>query len=115
MRRPRNGFCPQAAHRPPTLPPRVLASAARAVFISITTAEEYGLGGARQPCFQESARRKSFGTGLVARRWPWARLCHCARTPSTDPGPDALDQLLTLRYATRPRCLPDHAKSTAEG
>src|ERR1700730_17817373 len=58
MRRQRNGFCPQAAHRPRILPRRELASAARAVFISITTAEVYGLGGARQPCFQESARRK---------------------------------------------------------
>src|SRR5882724_3120244 len=67
MRRPRNGFCPQAAHRPPTLPPRELASAARAVFISITTAEAYGLGGARQRCFQESARRKSIGTRAVVR------------------------------------------------
>jgi hypothetical protein len=35
------------------------ASAARAVFISITTTGAYGLGGARQPCFRESARRKS--------------------------------------------------------
>src|SRR6202162_1332758 len=67
MRRPRNGFCPQAAHRPPTLPPRELASAARAAFISITTAEAYGLGGARQPCSQESARRKSIGTGALVR------------------------------------------------
>src|SRR6267154_2660588 len=63
MRRPRNGFCPQAAHRPPTLPPRELASAARAAFISITTAEASGLGDARQRSFQESARRKSIGTG----------------------------------------------------
>src|SRR5882672_5808785 len=94
MRRPRNGFCPQAAHRPPTLPPRELASAARAVFISITTAEPYGLGGARQPCFQESARRKSIGTRAIALMALMAQMTLLTEThqPSSPP--------LTHRLAT---------------